>query len=91
MLVIDLLKSHFTHTLKFLACEKKRDSDTFFASAFIIQFYVFLCFRNNVNYFAILSAVFGSTRRHPRVTLQWTLWAMLLISVHSSLYIGTFF
>jgi len=72
MLVIDLLKCHFTHNLEFLACEKKRDSDTSFASAYIIQFYVFLCFRSNVNYFSILSAVFGSTRRRTRVTTQRT-------------------
>jgi hypothetical protein len=80
MLVIDLLKSHFTYNLEFLACEKKkRDTDTSFASAFIIRFYVFLCFQNYANYFAILKAAFGSKRRHPKVIVQRTLWAMLLI------------
>jgi hypothetical protein len=49
---------------------RKKDTDTSFAPAFIIQFYAFLYVRNNINYFSILNSVFGSTKRRLQVTYK---------------------
>jgi len=70
MLVIDLLKRHFTHYLEFLACEKKEIQTRLLLLHLEYSFVCSYAFEITLNCFSTLSAVVGSTRHRPRVTVQ---------------------